>query len=227
MEKKRRILVVDDDIEIVQFLQVSLEREGYEVMAGRNGKEAITLSQKYNPDLILMDIVMPEMDGLEACKIIKRRETAKFIPIIFLTVKGSHDDKVKGLDLGADDYLAKPFKINELAARVRSMLRIKQLTEQLQETKRELIEAKQVAAVAATAVTVNHNINTPLTTIMANVELLSTKLPGSARPVCKPYLNDIKTAAKRISRLTKKLAKLEKPNFVDYLAGTSMLDLDG
>ena len=227
MEKKRRILVVDDDIEIVQFLTISLEREGHEVIAGKNGKEAITLSQKYHPDLILMDIVMPEMDGLEACELIKRRETSKFIPVIFLTGKGSPDDKVKGLDLGADDYLTKPFKINELAARVRSMLRIKQLTEQLQVTEQELIEAKQVAAVAATAVTVNHNINTPLTTIMANAEILSKKLPESASLTYELYLNDIKKAAKRISRLTKKLAKLEKPNFVDYIAGTSMLNLDG
>ena len=226
MKSKRKILIVDDDIQVVEHLKEGLEKHGYEVIIGKNGREAIELTLKYYPDLILMDIMMPEMNGLDACKVIKSHGKSDFIPIIFLTGRTSLDDRMKGLDTGADDYLIKPFGMKELIARVRSMLRIKRLTERLKEVQHELIEAKQVAAIAATAVTVNHKINNPLTTIILNTQIISKKLPESVRPLCRPYLDMILDDAKTIGKLTQKLTKVSKPNFIDYLPGTSMIDVD-
>ena len=226
MKAIRKILIVDDETYIVEFLQSVLKKYGYETITGKNGQEALTLSRKHKPDLILMDITMPVMDGLEASRIIKSEKISNFIPIILLSGKRSPDDKIKGLDVGADDYLTKPFEIKELITRVRSMLRIKQLTEQLEKAQLALIEAKQVAAVGAVAVTVNHKINTPLTSILINVDILGTKLSNSSLKKCSKNLNAIMGAAKEIGRLTKKLANLSKPNFVDYMPGTSMIDLE-
>ncbi len=227
MDNKRTILVVDDDVSILNLFQLSLKKYNFAVITGKNGKEAIELVKKRRPDLVLMDINMPEMDGLTACKHIKKNQNRfNFIPIILITGKGNINDKLRGLNSGADDYLTKPCEIKELIARVRSMLRIKQLTEQLQKTREELIEAKLVAAVAATAVTVNHEINTPLTRILVNTETICSLLPKSDMPKYKKFLDDISNAARQISSMTKKLAKLSKPNFVNYLQGTSMLSLD-
>jgi len=128
--------------------------------------------------------------------------------------------------MGADDYLTKPFDIRELAARVKSLLRIKRLTEDLEKAQVELINAKQSAAVAAAAVTINHQINSPLTRIIINAELLSSKLPGPSRVKYGPNLKSIISAANNIGELTKKLTQFSNPDFVDYLAGKSMINLN-
>ena len=170
---------------------------------------------------------MPELDGLKACETIKESHKKKgFIPVILLTGQNSLIDRMKGHDSGADDYLTKPFNIGQLSARIRSMLRIKELTEQLKNTQIDLIDARQAAAVAATAVTVNHEINSPLTRILVNAENLKEKLSGDFNSKYHRHLDDIMDAANKIGALTKKLTRLPKASFVDYLPGTSMLDLN-
>ena len=227
MKNKRKILIVDDNIKIVQLLETYIIKLGYEVIIGKNGKEAIELYLKYAPDLIIMDVIMPELDGLKACEAIKKSHKKKgFIPVIFLTGQDSLNDRIKGHDSGADDYLTKPFNIGELSARIRSMLRIKELTEQLKSTQTELIDARQAAAIAATAVTVNHEINTPLTRILINTENLETKLRSDNLNRYQKHLDAIMDAADKIGNLTKKLARLSKAGFTDYLPGTPMLDLN-
>ncbi|WP_027415050.1 response regulator YycF [Aneurinibacillus terranovensis] len=116
----QKILVVDDERPIADILQFTLEKEGYEVVCAYDGDEAITLAEKENPDLILLDIMLPGKDGMEVCRTIRR--TAN-MPIIMLTAKDSELDKVIGLELGADDYVTKPFGSRELMARVRANLR--------------------------------------------------------------------------------------------------------
>jgi len=226
MEKTRKILIVDDDTQVLKLLRTSLEMHGFEVIEGHNGKEAVDLNHRYQPDLILMDLNMPQMSGMAACEMIKRQEQTRYVPIILLTAINSTEDKTRGLDSGADDYLTKPFEMQELLARIRSLLRIKLLTDELQNTRAELIEAKQVAAVAAVAVTVNDKINSPLTRIMINLEIIESKIPEPVRSRCRQNLNRISAAALKISDLTKKMAILSKPNFTDYLPGTAMLDID-
>jgi len=115
-----RILVVDDDPEIVSFLKRGLIYEGYSVDTASDGIEALTEARDREPDLVILDIMMPGIDGMEVCK---RLRQASDIPILMLTAKGSVADRVIGLDSGADDYLVKPFSFDELLARVRALTR--------------------------------------------------------------------------------------------------------
>jgi two-component system KDP operon response regulator KdpE len=115
-----RILVVDDEVEIMRALQRSLAAHGYEVFVAKNGEEALEEVTRHRPDLILLDLGLPGISGLEVCK--KVRESSN-LPIIVLSVKDTERDKVLALDLGADDYVSKPFSVNEVLARVRVALR--------------------------------------------------------------------------------------------------------
>ena len=116
----KKILVVDDEALLVKGIRFNLQNDGYEVITGCDGVEAVELAKMQNPDLIVLDVMMPRMDGLQACS--KIREFSD-VPIILLTAKADDMDKLLGFDQGADDYLTKPFNILELKARIRAMLR--------------------------------------------------------------------------------------------------------
>jgi DNA-binding response OmpR family regulator len=115
-----RILVVDDDAPSVKMISFLLREEGYEVVNADNGSAALELVEREPPDLVILDVMMPRMDGFEVCRRIRQKMD---VPIIFLSAKGETADKVSGLQLGADDYLAKPFEPAELLARVKAVLR--------------------------------------------------------------------------------------------------------
>ena len=121
MERKRHILVVEDDISILIGLKDNLILEGYAVFTADNGKEGYKLANESNFDLLILDIMLPGMNGFEICKKIKKEKP--LIPIIMLTARSSETDKIAGLDYGADDYMTKPFSISELLARIRAILR--------------------------------------------------------------------------------------------------------
>ena len=116
-----RILVVEDDPAIVLGLEDLLRAEGYRVDCARDGREALQLYHGSHPDLIVLDVMIPELSGYEVCRQIRRQDTST--PILMLTAKGQEPDKVAGLELGADDYVVKPFGISELLARIRALLR--------------------------------------------------------------------------------------------------------
>ncbi len=118
----KTILVVDDERDILDLLKYNLQKEGYTVHTAQDGKRALEQAQK-SPDLIVLDVMMPEMDGLEVCRELKRRDLTSSIPIIFLTAKGTEVDEVVGLELGADDYIVKPISIRKLVARIKTVLR--------------------------------------------------------------------------------------------------------
>lgn len=117
---KKRILIVDDELSILKFLRSNLEDRGYTAISATNGEEALHIIERELPDLIILDVMMPKMDGFEVCR--QLREWSQ-IPIIMLSARGDEKDKVKCLDLGADDYIVKPFGANELMARVSAVLR--------------------------------------------------------------------------------------------------------
>ncbi len=117
------VLVVEDEPAQMELLAFNLAKEGYEVMRAETGEEALLLVEETPPDLVLLDWMLPGLSGLEVCRRLKRgRETAQ-IPVIMLTARGEEEDKVRGLDLGAEDYVVKPYSVAELMARVRAMLR--------------------------------------------------------------------------------------------------------
>jgi len=114
------VLVVDDEPRIIRFVRINLEMEGFRVIEASNGVEAVALVREKMPDIALLDVMMPEMDGFETLRTV--REVSS-VPVIMLTVRSSEEDKVRGLDLGADDYVTKPFSPRELVSRVRAVLR--------------------------------------------------------------------------------------------------------
>ena len=120
---KERVLVVDDDPDIVQFVRMNLELEGYDVETAANGLLALESIKERVPDLVLLDVMMPEMDGLSVLSRMRRSPATASTPVIILTARALADDRVRGLDLGADDYITKPFDLEELIARVRTVLR--------------------------------------------------------------------------------------------------------
>lgn len=121
--QNKRILVVDDEEHILELINFNLEREGYEVILCDNGEDSITIIQENDIDLVVLDLMLPGIDGSEVCKRVRKMERTKNLPIIMLTAKGKEDDRILGLELGADDYITKPFSVRELIARIRAVLR--------------------------------------------------------------------------------------------------------
>lgn len=121
--RKRKVLVVDDEKNIVELIRMNLEGYGYEVIPAFTGMEAITKTNAIIPDLILLDLMLPDIDGLQICKMLRLNAETKDIPIIMITARSEETDKVHGLDAGADDYITKPFGIMELEARIKTVLR--------------------------------------------------------------------------------------------------------
>jgi two-component system, cell cycle response regulator len=139
-KKKKRILVVDDHEDNIELLRARLEARGYEVEGANDGQAALDAVRRVCPDLILLDVMMPKMDGIEVVRRLKANAELPFIPVIMQTALDSTENKVEGLDAGADDYITKPINFAELEARVNSLLRIKALQTDLAARERELSE---------------------------------------------------------------------------------------
>lgn len=120
---KENILLIEDEKNIAELVQYNLEQEGFRVSKSAKGKEGLELVRKNKPDLVILDLMLPELDGIEICKVLKNNEATAHIPIIMLTAKSQEADKIIGLELGADDYMTKPFSPREMVARVKAVLR--------------------------------------------------------------------------------------------------------
>jgi two-component system, sensor histidine kinase and response regulator len=170
MEMSPKILIVDDAVDTVDLLRKRFHAEGYDTAEAFNGEEALTKVAEYGPDLVVLDVMMPIMDGYEVCRRLKADEKTKYIPVLMLTAKGEVEHKVKGLDIGADDYMAKPFDYKELSARVRSLLSIKATHE------KKVVEEK-TGALEQMMEQVAHEIRNPLTSIGGFARKVFSKLP--------------------------------------------------
>jgi two-component system, OmpR family, alkaline phosphatase synthesis response regulator PhoP len=135
----QKILIVDDEKDIVEMLTYNLEKEGYTVLTALNGRRALEQAHENQPHLILLDVMMPEMDGWEVCRHLMRDPKTSAIPVVFLTAKGSEVDEVVGLELGADDYIIKPISIRKLVVRVKTALRRKKISDKPAETPPDII----------------------------------------------------------------------------------------
>jgi len=120
---KGKIELVEDDHDIVEMIEYNLKEEGYRTVSAFDGKNGIEIARREKPDLIILDIMLPAIDGFEVCRILKQQESTSHIPIIILSAKSRETDKVVGLELGADDYMTKPFSPRELIARIKAVLR--------------------------------------------------------------------------------------------------------
>jgi signal transduction histidine kinase len=170
VENKSKILIVDDAEDTVELLKKRFRTEGYDTDEAYNGEEALLKVPEYEPDLIILDVMMPKIDGYEVCQRLKADEETKYIPILMLTAKGEVEHKVKGLDIGADDYMAKPFEYKELSARVRSLLSIKA-------THQKKVAEERSGALEQMMEQVAHEIRNPLTSVGGFARKVFNKLP--------------------------------------------------
>ncbi len=139
-ERSPRILVVDDEPKNIRILQILLEAKGYIVIAATHGQEALDQVKEASPDLILLDIMMPRMNGYEVCERIRADEETQFVPIVMVTALTEAKDRIKAIEVGADDFISKPFDSLEVIARARSLLRVKQYHDALKQANQELAE---------------------------------------------------------------------------------------
>ena len=140
MATKHKILIVDDEPDALELIEFNLKAGGYEVVTAADGEEALQKARSVLPSLIILDLMLPEVDGMEVCKILRRDQRTAAIPIIMLTAKAAEIDRVLGLELGADDYVTKPFSPRELVLRVKRLLRSNETTE----AKSDRLEWKEI-----------------------------------------------------------------------------------
>jgi len=206
-EKKSKVLIVDDAVDTVELLRKRFRSEGYDTADAFDGEEALQRVEEYHPDLVVLDVMMPKLDGYEVCRRLKANENTRYIPILMLTAKGEIESKVKGLEIGADDYLAKPFDYKELSARVKSLLTIKEAREKLVEEEKSVALEKMMDEVA-------HEIRNPLVSIGGFAKRVYDKLPENDPN--KKYLEMIMDEALKLENMVKLLVEL-KTTTVFYL----------
>lgn len=217
-----KILVVDDDNYIRSFLQKRLTALGYDVYLAENGEHGLQVAEEHAPDLIISDWMMPKMDGTEFCRHIKNHPTLRYAYFILLTARDSAEDKIEGMEQGADDFMTKPFNDKELVARVNVGLRITALQQ-------ELSKFQHQKAVTELAITVGHEINNPLGIIMLTLQVMKKKIGTPRESELKNDIDTMMANGHRLSDIVKKLSSLEDPQFKPYLknSDTHMLDLTG
>jgi DNA-binding response OmpR family regulator len=211
------ILVVDDSRENIDLLRTVLEYKDYSVLSASSGEEAVRIAGESLPDLVLMDVMMPGMDGVKACSILNSDKKTKGIPVIMLTAKNDPEDLRQGLEAGAVDYVKKPFVIIELLARVNTTLRLKEANEKLveQEKKIAIIELAGAAA---------HELNQPLTVINCQIKLLEEALERQIQPGRE--IGIINDSVKRMTEIIRKIGNITQYRTKDYLLGDKIIDLD-
>jgi two-component system, OmpR family, phosphate regulon response regulator PhoB len=123
MTLRPSVLVAEDEGALITLLRYNLEREGYRVLEAQNGEEALLIANEENPDVVLLDWMLPQLSGIEVCRRLRGRQETRNVPIIMLTARGEETDRIRGLDTGADDYITKPFSMTELLARLRAVVR--------------------------------------------------------------------------------------------------------
>jgi DNA-binding response OmpR family regulator len=217
----KKILIVDDQPDNVFILEDRLKREGFDTITAYDGPSCIKIAKEEEPDLILLDVMMPGMSGFEACEILVDDSATKSIPIILVTALTDIEDIKKGLSAGAFDYIKKPYNRAELIARVNSALKFS-------ESSKVLLELEKINTFAATVITANHEIKQPLTLINLSTTAIARELGREEfrKDVVQKRIDFIDGATKEIIRVLEKLTQIKKPVITDYVNNLKMIDLD-
>lgn len=214
MNETNRLLIVDDEPSARQTMEMLLLREGYEMVFAANGPEALERLEEKPPDAILLDVMMPGMDGFEVCRYLKTNPLYQHIPIILVTALDSKHDLARGLDAGADDFLHKPFNSLELRARVRSMLRIKQRHDALQQALRLREDLSNMIV---------HDIRSPLSSIIVYCDLLQESVSSELGLT---YLETIRTEADRLSAFLTDMLMMAKMEYGRLVLSPAPVDVN-
>jgi len=211
------ILIIDDNPVNLRFVELLLNKEGYNTICSHDPMEVIEIASLKEPDLILLDITMPQMSGLEVCRLLKGNDRTTGIPIIFVTANTDDQTLKEAFAAGGNDYVKKPLNREELLARIRACLREKALVD-------KLVQQERLTAVLETAGAVCHEMNQPLQFLTwASSELLEG-LPSES-PL-KEQATSIKSHVERLSEIVKKLANITTYKVRHYVKGHSIIDLD-
>lgn len=203
MHKPPKILIVDDTQSDAVILSRLLQHNGYQILSAEDGMTAFNIAADQIPDLILLDVVMPGMDGYEVCRALKNNEITSDIPVVFVTAKADTEDKVRGLDAGGVDYIAKPFMPAEVKARVRTHLKLKAMHEENLEYHRELLRSQKMASITTLAGGIAHNINNLMGAIIGYADMLQS-IPNLDEKASR-YISKILEASQSVADLTSDL----------------------
>ena len=232
-EKSRLILVVDDDEDIRAVIVAALDAPGVTIIQASDGPQALGILNTSPPDLVVLDVMMPGMNGMDVCRRIKASNSdGEFLPVLLLTARSEVQDKVDGLDTGADDYLTKPFHYQELQARVRALLRIRDLNVRIRQQGIALAEAQnklvvQERQLAATqlAGTAAHQLGQPLAAMMLNCHLL--KIVSSDDPKFGGALQALENDTRRMSMMIEQLKNVDANQTETYHGKEAIFGLIG
>ncbi len=216
-----KILIVDDQQSNLMILDKYLTVNGFKTITANKAKEGLRLAIEEFPDLILLDVMMPEMNGYEVCKAVTENKATSRIPILMVTAKESSEDVAEGFRAGAFDYIKKPFDRTELLTRINAALKFAQ-------SQRVLIEAEKVKTFTATVVTTNHKIKQPLTIINLSTAALRRELgkPEYQKEALLKRIEYIESAVNEITSAINQLNAVERPQLTDYVSNIKMIELD-
>lgn len=216
------ILVVDDEPENVVLLERILKASGYEVRAAYDGAEALQTVESGNPDIVLLDLMLPDMSGYEVCSRLHNNPETQHIPVIIITAHGPETSaKVKGLRSGANDYLTRPIDPDELLARIETQIRLKELENQR-------VLAEKLITIDQMVATLQHEINNPLTGVLGYSYILLAQIRSEEVPMSQieKALVTILESGERIKEVMDKLRSITSPILREYAPGESMIDLE-
>ncbi len=219
-KKSSTILIVDDNPLNLKMLRVILKNEEYSCLEASDGVQAIQIAKNEKPDLILLDIMMPRMDGYQVCQTLKREEETANIPVIFLTSKTDAEGIVHGFEVGASDYVTRPFNRIELLARIKTHLSLKQSQERI-------LELERRNSILAMITTTNHEINQPLTVLNGNLFLLKDSLNiAKLTKEQQSYFQRIDHAIEKIRDILIKYRRAESMRLESYSGKEKMVVFD-
>jgi two-component system sensor histidine kinase/response regulator len=214
-EKNQKILIIEDNQENIDLLLYFLKPQGYEVLTATDGERGLQLAQQENPHIILLDIMLPKLDGFAVCEKLKSDPQTKFIPIIMITALKDMKDKIRSLEVGADDFITKPFENVELLARVKSLLRLKEYHDQLQEKNQQLALTNETLLQMdkfkedLTNLIV-HDMKNPLFVIQGNLQMMEMTMGSMSMDNLKKYTNRIERGVQQLLRMVVNLLDISR-----------------
>ncbi len=212
----RTILLVDDDQMVIEIFHSILGKYGYRTIVATNGEECVQLAKEMNPDLILLDINMPLMNGIEACRILKEDSAVKEIPIIFVTSNTDDESLSKAFEVGGTDYVQKPVRRVELLSRIKSVLARDKL-------KKRLLEKEKLEGVLEMAGAICHELRQPLQALYIYLDSFED-IPKESAP--HKHIENLKKQIKRMGEITKKVSQIKKYESRHYIDGIKIIDID-
>lgn len=218
------VLIADDDQTTLHMLRLAMQDPKWNIIFCSDGQEALELCQKKLPDLALLDLNMPFVNGSEICQWLKNEERGVYIPVLMLTADNNTDTMVNNLELGADDYVVKPYKAKELKARMSALLRVKELTDELRITREALLDKERQIVAMQVAGAAAHELGQPLTALM----LLCDSLSGAQddRSSLKVLLDEISSLTSNIRSFLSRLQSIREYKTKPYEEEVKILDLD-